>query len=41
MASAFNPCKVWALSTMERRMELCQIRYFLAVADMLNFTRAS
>jgi len=37
MASAFNPCKVWALAT----MELCQIRYFLAVADTLNLTRAS
>jgi LysR family transcriptional regulator, hydrogen peroxide-inducible genes activator len=41
MASAFDPCNVWPLATTDPRMELYQIRYFLAVADTLNFTRAS
>ncbi len=41
MASAFNPSKVWPLSTTQRRRELYQSRYVLAVADTLNFTRAS
>ena len=41
MASAFDPCNVGPLATTDRCMELYQIRYFLALADTLNFTRAS